>query len=215
MQTNIFFEPWVGNNFGKITSIFDKKVLILGDSHYCDDCENCGDRSQNSDCTNLTKNVIQDYLNPAHKANWKKTFSTFINSMFPETASPLQREQLLNSVAFYNYLQVAAGDNAYSTGKYDYTKAEYLDAFYEVLNLIEPDIVICWGDRVWNALPNNWNNYGEADKGPGIPIGNEVFKNYYSYPYKNKTILLIGVHHPCSGYSVNFYRSIFFSLFQN
>ena len=39
---NVNFNPWKGNNYEE--GLFDKKILILGESHYCED----SDKSQKS-----------------------------------------------------------------------------------------------------------------------------------------------------------------------
>ncbi len=78
----VFFEPWVGDKYDIEFSMFRKKVLIVGNSHYCEKCEDCGNRELHPDCIDFTKHVIKDYLDKNHKATWKKTFSTFVNSMF-------------------------------------------------------------------------------------------------------------------------------------
>ena len=212
MKTNIFFDPWIGENYGTDKAMFSKKILVLGNSHYCGECDDCGKRDLHSKCADFTKNVINDYLNPSHVASWKKTFSTFINSMFGRLTSEQERKDFFDSVVFYNYLQVSAGEDAYSTGNYNFAKNRHLNAFYEVLNNVGPDVVVSWGSKVWDALPDNWNNYGETDKGNGIRIGNQLFKNYYTYPYNNRKILLIGVRHPSVGYSTEFHYGIFSEL---
>ena len=33
-----FFEPWIGGNYEN-GGLFGKKILALGDSHYCNSCE--------------------------------------------------------------------------------------------------------------------------------------------------------------------------------
>lgn len=212
MNTNIFFDPWIGENYGTDQAHFNKKILILGNSHYCDDCIDCGNRDLKPECTEFTKTVVKDYLDPSHVASWKKTFSTFINSMFGRSVSDLERKDFFDSVAFYNYLQVAAGEDAYSTGNYNFAESRHLNAFYEVLNNVEPDVVISWGSKVWDTLPDAWNDYGEADKGNDIVIGDQIFNKYYTYPYNNRKILLIGVRHPSVGYSTEFHHAIFSDL---
>lgn len=212
MKTNIFFDPWIGENYGTDKATFHKKILLLGNSHYCEACNDCGNRDLHPDCTKLTNTVVNDYLDPSHVASWKKTFSTFINSMLGKSTSEQERKNFFDSVAFYNYLQVAAGEDAYSTGNFNFAESRQLQAFYEVLNNVEPDVVISWGSKVWDVLPDNWNNYGEAEKGKGISIGDQIFYKYYTYPYNNKKILLIGVQHPSVGYSTGFYHGIFSEL---
>ena len=40
MSSNIFFQPFVGNDYAN-GGIFGKRIMILGESHYCDE-EMCG-----------------------------------------------------------------------------------------------------------------------------------------------------------------------------
>jgi hypothetical protein len=215
MSANIFFDPWIGVNYGTKESIFKKKILILGDSHYCDvNCPNsntCGERNLHENCTDFTTDGILCYLDQEIKTTWKKTYTTFINSMIGRDSSLKYKEEFFDSIVFYNYLQVAAGKTAGLTQNYDYTGDKHLRSFYEVLDKFLPDIVICWGTKVWNALPNDWE-YGEAEKGKGILINSEIFKDYYCYPYKDKKILLIRVHHPSAGYDVEFHNKVFSEL---
>lgn len=213
MANNIFFDPWVGDKYGSELSIFREKILILGNSHYCDICEDCGNRELHPDCVDFTKRVVRVYLDTSQKDTWKKTFSTFVNCMLNKSTSNEERMEFFDSVAFYNYLQIAAGEDPYSTGQYDYTDVRYLEAFYEVVDKIQPDVVICWGNKVWEALPNNWNNYGEAKEGLGIKIDGDVFNKYLTYPYEDgHKILLIGVQHPSQAFPRDYYHHVFSEL---
>ena len=36
MSSNIFFQPFVGKDYAN-GGIFDKRIMILGESHYCDE----------------------------------------------------------------------------------------------------------------------------------------------------------------------------------
>lgn len=216
MTQHIFFEPWIGKNYGTNLSIYNKKILILGDSHYCESCDDCGNSKAHPECVNFTQKVVCDYLDPNHKGAWKKTYSTFINCMFNKSTSIEERNDFFSSVAFYNYLQVAAGEDAYSAGKYDYNSESHLKAFYEVIDKVNPEIIICWGDRVWDVLPNNWGNYGNAKEGAGINVNGDVFKKYLTYPYKDGgRIMLIGVQHPCMGFASDYHNHIFSELVLN
>ena len=38
---NIFFQPFVGKDYAK-GGIFGKRIMILGESHYCEGCLDCG-----------------------------------------------------------------------------------------------------------------------------------------------------------------------------
>lgn len=212
MKSAVFFDPWIGANYGKVQSLFKRRILVLGGSHYCNKCKDCGDREKNPLCSTMTEDVICDYLDPAHEASWKKTFTSFINSILGTDSSLADRENVLNSVAFYNWLQVAAGDDPYSAGQYDYEHPRHLSAFYEVLDKTEPDVVISWGKKVWEALPNDWNGQGDARRGPAINADGQSFNDYQVYPYKGREILLIGVRHPSVGYGRDRHHEIFSQL---
>jgi len=212
MKTAIFFDPCVGKNYGSELSIFKQKLLIVGNSHYCGKCPDCGDRDICGCGPTLTQKAVSVYLDPKDKSKWKKTYSTFINSFFGKPTSLLERQAFFDSVAFYNFLQVSAGEDPYSTSQYDFKEKRHLDAFYEVLDSIMPDVVVCWGDTVWDILPNNWNAFGEAERGVGIQIGDTVFKNYLIYPYKDKKITLVGVKHPSQGYGSDFHHKVLSSF---
>ena len=231
MYDKVFFAPWVGPYYDKPDSIFKGKVLIVGDSHYCEEsveCQKpCGKRDQSTEtCHTFTEEVISLYLNPEclkpEHRKWLKTFSTFINSVYGSIANQEMRQQFCDSVAFYNYLQVAAGKCPGLTNQYDYSSKTALSAFYEVMKELSPDVVISWGDKVWNALPNNWlsNNWldnGEAQKGLDLVCDGSVFDRYLVYPFAGKHITLIGAHHPCRKYISAYHTSVYthFGLLKN
>ena len=50
MNSNIFFQPFVGKDYAN-GGIFDKRIMILGESHYCDEsCTDCGDCQLHREC---------------------------------------------------------------------------------------------------------------------------------------------------------------------
>lgn len=222
MKTNaswkhVMFDPWQGSNYSN-GGIFKKKILILGGSHYCETCETCGDRLIKPECTGFTKEVVEDYLNPECKVSceeqnfrWKRTFSRFINSMYRHSTSQEERECFFDSIIFYNYLQYAAGKTWNVASNFDHSENRHLEAFFEVLDKYMPDVVICWGKRVWDTLPNDWR-YGEATK-PILSVDNKDFYCRYYYPYKDKTIMLVGVNHPSSpSFDSTFHHELFKKL---
>lgn len=55
MSSNIFFQPFVGKDYAN-GGIFGKRIMILGESHYCDEsCADCGD------CQLATSGVYELY----------------------------------------------------------------------------------------------------------------------------------------------------------
>jgi len=211
-MTSIFFDPVVGVHYGTDQSISKKRIMVVGNSHYCGDCPECGDRSlSDGKCLNFTKNTVELYLNPDESGYWMATYSTFVNSLLGRRSSLEDRRTVFDSIIFYNYLQVSAGEDAYSTNRYDFRDVRHLNAFLEVVDHYRPDVVICWGATVWNVLPDDWG-YGEAVKGCGVMAGSKEFRRYQTYPFKNEELLLIGVKHPCIGYSVDFHHQMFSQL---
>ena len=212
---HVFFEPHVGSRYGKPASLFNNRILVLGDSHYCRmGCLDCGNLQNHSKCSSFTLERVVEYLEEQERDRWMATYSTFINTVFRRGTSHGERETFFESVAFYNYLQKAAGTNSESASAYaaEYNQESHLLAFYEVLENLMPELVIIWGNRVWNALPNNLKGYGEATKGAGIKIGPKIFTAYYDYPFNGRRVLLIGAQHPCRGTSVAFNEAVFDEL---
>lgn len=93
------------------TGIFGKRIMILGESHYCDEsCADCGDCRLHRECMNFTQQVLGDYLNEnKERQNWMRTFLKFERSLVGEETDQTMRLKIWNSVIFFNYLQVAMG----------------------------------------------------------------------------------------------------------
>lgn len=54
MANNIFFQPFVGKHYAD-GGMFGKRILILGESHYCDEgCADCGDCRLHRECMGFT-----------------------------------------------------------------------------------------------------------------------------------------------------------------
>ncbi|WP_418114440.1 hypothetical protein RJD40_19460 [Vibrio scophthalmi] len=207
---NVFFKPWVGSEYGTDKSLFQNKILVLGDSHYCEEyCFQCGSQEKRECCSEFTTEVVNDYLNPDITARWKKTFTTFMNSFVAGTKHDEQsRNDLWNSVAFYNYLQIAAGTDVRQTQHYNYEDPTYKSALIEVITELQPDFIISWGNKAWDAVPEDlgFGKYGVSQQ----------FENCCCvYPYKDAEIQLIGVTHPSTAYKSSYWSSVFCELRAN
>jgi hypothetical protein len=152
MNTQIFFKPHVGRYYNSSGGIFGCKVLVVGDSHYCSDCSDCGDSNRHPECVNFTGGVILDYLDATNEGKWKKTFSTFINSFYNRSSNINDRKSFMDSIAFYNFLQVSAGSSPYETTNYNYSEERHRLAYMEVLSILTPNYVIVWGSKVREQL---------------------------------------------------------------
>ncbi|GHV79260.1 hypothetical protein AGMMS49944_10510 [Spirochaetia bacterium] len=185
------FPPWVGGFYAK-AGINGKKILVLGESHYCDDCEDCG--SPNNKC-NITQKIIEDYL--AYKngekefASWMNTFTRFTNVFFGKQCDDATIKHFWNSVVFYSYVQKSLHGPREAPSKEMFRDSE--TAFFEALNTFKPDIVFAWGGRLWNMLPDNgyWGkNYIIDEQGGKL----------YFYKIKTKDIPVYRVYHPSTSY---------------
>ena len=194
----VFFQPWVGKNY-KFGVIFKKKILIIGESHYCDECENCNEASAYAGCREFTQKVVEKYLSGTTEL-WSRTFRKFEKSLIGDREAT--SEQIWQSIAFYNYLQVAVA-KARQAGNYaDYDKSE--DAFYEVLNTLQPDVIFVWGvTRMYDNMPSNvWKEGNEM-----IVDGYNVLNGYYTLD-NDKRVRAVWVYHPSAAYSPEWWNKV-------
>ena len=139
MNSNIFFQPFVGKDYAN-GGIFGKRIMILGESHYCDEsCTDCGDCQLHRECMNFTQQVLDDYLNEnKERQNWMRTFLKFERSLVGEETNQAMRLKIWNSVIFFNYLQVAMGGPREAGAAEQYHQAG--KAFFEVIEKYQPGV---------------------------------------------------------------------------
>ena len=98
-MSKIKFLPWIGNHY-RTTGFAGKRILALGESHYC---------KKSSDATeDLTRKVIADLFDPQseHEA-YKNTYTKFAEALIGRDCLSFEdKERFWNSIAFYNYVQV-------------------------------------------------------------------------------------------------------------
>ena len=163
MNSNIFFQPFVGKDYVN-GGIFGKRIMILGESHYCDEsCTDCGDCQLHRECMGFTQQVLDDYLNEnKERQNWMRTFLKFERSLVGEETNQAMRLKIWNSVIFFNYLQAAMGGPREAGAAEQYHQAG--KAFFEVIEKYQPEYIIVWGKRLWNNLPGgHWRQEQVSD----------------------------------------------------
>lgn len=190
---NVFFKPWVGKEY-ETGGIFNKKILVVGESHYCDGCDKCSGKPKNGECANFTKNVVQKIIN-GDFTRWSGTFRKFERSLVGHDTTQAQSAKIWQSVAFYNYLQVAVTNAREAGDWYDYDNAEV--EFFEILNALQPDVIIVWGvTRMWSNMPSqNWEKCDE------IVIESQKVKNGWYILENGHRVRTIWINHPSSTYS--------------
>jgi len=201
---HVFFKPWVGKYYEK-GGIFHKKILVVGESHYCDGCNSCGLKYA-KECEDLnTTKVVNDYLNPSKcSEKWKNTYRKFERSLVNRETTIEDAEEIWQSIAFFNFLQVAMTEARKSGTHEDYMEGQ--KAFLEVIDEYQPDLIIVWGvGKLYEYLPGEKDGWIWGDE---LKIDDYKVKNGY-YQLKNgKKSRVIAVYHPSVGYSWDWWHKV-------
>ena len=193
---NVFFQPFVGRDY-TTGGIFGKGIMVLGESHYCDEgCIDCGNVANHRECRTFTNGVVNDYLNEDKpRERWMSTFLKFERSLVGHETEWPERQRIWQSVLFYNYLQVAMGGPRKAGTEAEYRQAE--EAFFSVLDQYRPQYIIAWGNRLWGEMPGGerWQD------GEDITIdGYTVNTGNYALSGGGR-VKVMAVNHPSVGYS--------------
>ena len=129
------------------------------------------------------------------------TYLKFERSLVGKETTPQDSRKIWDSIAFYNFLQVAMGGAREAGTNQQYRAAA--EPFMQVLEELQPDVLIVWGVRLWNNLPNrNW-----AD-GPKVSVdGYDVQNGYYTLS-SGKKVKVVCVYHPSVGYDWSFWHKV-------
>lgn len=211
---NVFFLPYIGNKYengltlkenGTIEAGTEEnkglKVMVLGESHYCgDECAECGLAStcEKEGCRNFTLNVLTYYLNYLEGKEefepWMNTFTKFGKAL---TGKDERSIDIWESVIFYNYVQRAMNASRISPSYKDFENSE--NAFFEVLEKYQPDIIICWGKRLYDNLPGT-----NGKEGDDLKIKDEYFETWI---YR-ETIKVLPIYHPSAGFDWSYWHKV-------
>lgn len=199
---NIFFSPRIGKDYAR-GGIFGKKILAVGESHYCGSgCADCGECGKHPECSDFTTKVVNWCLDSSvEREGWMNTYLKFERSLVGKETTPLESKKMWDSIAFYNFLQVAMGGAREAGTNQQYRAAA--EPFMQVLEELQPDVLIVWGVRLWNNLPNrNWTD------GPKVAVdGYEVQNGYYTLS-SGKKVKVVCVYHPSVGYDWSFWHKV-------
>ena len=195
---DVRFEPWVGKNY-KTSGYNGKKILVIGESFYC---------SEEEAVATLTTIIVEDYLAirkgeyRKNNGGWTNTYLKFERSLKGKVTTPEESQTIWDSIAFYNYLQVPMSGARESGSPIDYKNAE--KAFFEVLNDLQPDLIIVWGvGKLFNNLPEDRWTWGKPLNVDGWDINN----GFYQLNNKNE-VLCIAVYHPSTGYQWDWWHKV-------
>lgn len=148
---------------GKKAKCQNKRILILGESHY--------DKDGYDNFT--TKSVIENYhLNPNEK---KYNFFHKIAQCFSVNTNDIDKEFecFWSNVYFANYVDELCGiGDSKAKSLIENNKKEYNDELFEFINKNIIDIVFVFGRTVYNNLPSYSKNETTAEKQPNLDNDN-------------------------------------------
>lgn len=199
---NVFFKPWIGRNF-ESGGIFGKKILVLGEAHLCDGCDDCGKVNNAEECANFTSSNCIELLISGHTGSWTPTFRKFERSLVGHDTTLEDSREIWNSIAFYNYVQEAMDSSRKAPEYVDFRDSE--DAFFEVINELRPNLIIAWGvTRMYDLLPGGENWY----EGEEFVVDSYKVKNGYYRLADGKETRVLWVYHPSTGYSWDWWHKV-------
>lgn len=183
MSSKINFRPWVGNQYAR--GVNGIRTLILGESHYQWNC----DRDINT-WLDITRVLVQEQIDGAYsKAFWTKIAIAFLG----RTPSLADKAEFWNSVAFYNYVQVSAGNGPRIAPAGESWDTSAM-AFKEVLEDLSPHFILVLGDRLWSRLPK----LGQI---AGAEVNGAPRSSTWLFPFIKGAALAYGIKHPSTGFN--------------
>lgn len=203
---NVKFIPWIGPEYEYGIRGFDNnghiiygtkdnpgiKVAVLGDSHYC--------ANQSEAVKTITNTVIKDLLQKESEfEQYKNTYTKFIKSFtgYIDEFTNDSKIEAWHHILFYNYVQEAMERPRQSPSEKQFSEAQI--PFFEILEKNSPDVIIVWGKRLYNNLPQCGKQYPDLDLTPDL--GNGCSMEIWAYEVKGKWIPIIAINHPSGAYS--------------
>ncbi|MBO7495688.1 MAG: hypothetical protein J6T98_03975 [Salinivirgaceae bacterium] len=194
MKAEINFKPWIGEKY--LSEGFKgKRILVLGESVHCgDQCSPC------CGCYNFTIDCVKTYVeNNVYDETgafrrWTNTYKKFESALVGESVPVEERQNIWNSIAFYNYFQTALDEARQPLGgDLEYDRAT--ECLTQIINELKPKGVIVWGMRLWRILPDK--NWTETE-----PFINEGLKSPTGfYTINNRKFPFMAIYHPSVGFS--------------
>lgn len=184
-MNNIKFQPWVGKQYEK--GLHAKRVLVLGESHYCSDT--------NDAIPSLTQDIIKDLYdaNSPHEP-YKNTYTKFVKALVGRDIDFNDKQQIWNSIAFYNFVQVPISGARVAPTPKEFQGAT--KAFFEVIEELQPHYIIAWGQRLYDNLPDN------GFQGKDLVVSEGESHEIWCYTTKAmRNIPVLRITHPSAGFS--------------
>ena len=101
-------------------------------------------------------------------------------------------------LAFYNYVQKAMAIPRESPTYDDFKCSE--TTFWNVVNRFNPNVIICWGQRLYSKIPH----LNDMDKELSVQLdeNDEAIARHYS----DSNMFIIPIYHPASAFSWEYWH---------
>lgn len=205
MNSDVKFLPWVGEKYEKGIK-YGKKIMILGESHYCANPETEATKD-------ITIKVIEDLLDPfSEHEGYKNTYTKFAKAVVGEKQfSDETKKEFWQHVIFYNYVQTAISGARVSPTTEQFRNSE--QAFFEIISQYQPDLIIVWGKRLYNNLPQQGTQLPDLQISQGIYAGES--SEVWSYTIGGKTIALLPITHPsASMFELQYHKDLIYQFIE-
>lgn len=195
----LYFNPWIGKNYSD--GFLGKRILVLGESHYC---ANVNDAQQS-----LTQEIIRDLLDPnsVHEP-YKNTYLKFEHALAGKKLDFTERAELWNKIAFYNFIQEPLSGPREAPNRELFLRGE--EPFFEVVNKLSPDVILVWGKRLYENLPQ------KGEQLPDILMEDMSSIECWSYTSESGvTALVLPMCHPSAAFSTDYWHEAISKAIEN
>lgn len=203
-KSGVRFLPWIGENYENGISYDEngiiqygtpenkgKKILVLGESHYCADEKDATD--------DLTRSVIKDFIDPDSVFEpYKNTYTKFERALAGRTLVKEEQKSLWEHIVFYNYVQRPLSAARISPTKDDFEISE--NPFWEILSILKPDLIIVWGNRLYYKLPQ------QGFQGEDIEINDDFVETWLYTTNDLDKIHVLPLCHPSTGFDWEYWH---------
>lgn len=200
-----FFTPFVGDNYQQ--GICNKKVLVLGASFYCNrqecpffsdctDTEKKDSSAYNAKCPYYQKDHLFLADEPSNCVGDGTTshnrFAKYMGTLLDET----DYYKIWSHMAFTNYVQflLPAEPDRFRETRWSDLSDRDLDAFYETLHELQPQIVVVWGNVFNSRLKEKNEHLVSLDELEQT----EYYICHLNMPGIEHSIAVINPYHPSS-----------------
>lgn len=189
---HVIFLPWVGRHYH--TGWNGKRLMVLGESHYCASSEEA--------VPQITNWIIADLMDAdSEHEGYKNTYNKFANALSGKRLSWDEKKTFWHSVLFYNYVQVPLSGTRISPTAQDFAQSEA--AFFEVLETYCPGCIIAWGKRLYNNLPRRGYQL------PDLALPNGDSMETWAYETSDGQIVeVLPVTHPSAAFVPSYWHEV-------